>query len=172
MRWFLGHTEGVEGVSWEEFRLRACRPGYVFGGALHEGIEQLDLRLSGFLPALLRDFSAGWSAVALAVRSDQPQCFGPMAAPTTARGLARAPLGFYLLDTQRLADSLLGAPADAWQAIRHFHQKSHNGEPFFCDPNLEVECREPGEQLEYSPPRLTERLREAGRTLLSGRLQR
>lgn len=172
MRWFLGHTAGVEGVSWEEFRARACEPHLVFGGALHEGIEQADQRLARFLPALLRDFSTGWSAVAFAVRSRQPALFGPLAAPTTARGLTRAPLGFYMLSARRLADSLPSAPLEAQRQALAIHHNAHNGEPFFCDPNLEVECDLQGGQLEYRPPRLTERLREAGRTFLSGRLQR
>lgn len=130
MRWFLGHTAGVEGVSWEEFRARACEPHLVFGGALHEGIEQADQRLARFLPALLRDFSTGWSAVAFAVRSRQPALFGPLAAPTTARGLTRAPLGFYMLSARRLADSLPSAPLEAQRQALAIHTMPTTGSRF------------------------------------------
>lgn len=142
-------------LDWEE---KMCFLDLVYGGFLSSHIENLETELEGFHEMLLKDFQAGWSAVAFAAQGEGAPA-GPFAAPTTARAHSGAPLGLYLLSGNRLRASfkvVLNMTPSASRLELGLHQAQLGLGVFFCDPNLEVCVRGKPDFFYQAPTRFQE----------------
>jgi hypothetical protein len=179
MRWLLGRESGVlflpqdwGGNGSHRWETEFHAPGLLYGGFVWSDVERLEETLSGFHEKLRQDFALGWSAISFTARfPNGGRLLGPFAPPTAARPYRSAPLGLYLLSSQRLLDtfSRLEGKAELEELCLPFHSLQSALGPVFCDPRLEVRLpsSDGGQQRDFHfrPPTPWERLRGAGRAL-------
>jgi hypothetical protein len=142
MPWLVGNEGSYRVLQMGTDASECLESSYL--GYLSEGFAD-DLKAGRFRAERVSlGFRAGWEAIAVAARTDQPglaKVLRPFLAPTAPRPHATAPLGFTLYSLALVRELLAPEPRVSRLSLQlavRLQAATRSSRPVFCDPVLEL----------------------------------